>query len=584
MKRDNRKTMGRATLAGILVAALLLSGCGTKDTADPVASTAESSVAETAETERAETNSAKGVEFQNVLEPHVIDDKYRTTYEVFVYSFYDSDGDGIGDLKGLTEKLDYINDGIYGSGEDLECNGIWLMPIFPSPTYHKYDTTDYMGIDKEYGTMEDFETFLAEAHKRGISVILDLAVNHTSNEHPWFQEAETYLKGLSEGEEPDSSVCPYVDYYNFSREKGNGYEPLRGTDWFYEARFWSGMPDLNLDSEAVRKEITQICRFWLEKEVDGFRLDAVTSYYTEDEKASIDFLAFLEDTVTGIKPDAYMVGEAWLGQNGYSAYYASGLDSFFDFKFAGAEGTIATVVNKGKKATTYTKAMEEEEILYGSLNPNFVNAPFYTNHDMARGAGYFAKGSKVKCKMAGALNLLMTGNAFIYYGEEIGMKGSGKDENKRAPMLWNSEETEAGTCKGPKDMDRFDMPYEGVSQQLADGDSILQFYREAIRIRNAFPVIARGYTTALDLAAVTDAEGADQKETGSAAAFLRQGEEGDLLVLLNVSENPLTVTLPEEAASYEHLAARLLAAKGEITEEDGRITLPGYSVGIFTRE
>ena len=174
------------------------------------------------------------------------DGKEKTCYEVFVYSFCDSDGDGIGDLKGLTDNISYINDGDPKSGNDLSCDMIWLMPISPSPTYHKYDVTDYKAIDPRYGTMEDFEKFLEKAHKNGISVITDLVLNHTSSEHPWFKEAT---------EDPDSK---YFDYYNFSEEKKAGYEPLSGTDLYYEARFWSGMPDLNLDNPEVRNEIKDI--------------------------------------------------------------------------------------------------------------------------------------------------------------------------------------------------------------------------------------------------------------------------------------------------------------------------------------
>ncbi|MCR4586832.1 MAG: alpha-amylase [Lachnospiraceae bacterium] len=581
-------------MTGLLVAAaLLLSACGDKEMSGPQPAAPETSAAtETEETVKAEEttanknkgeiNSSQMAELTSTLQPDIPEDKYRTTYEVFVYSFCDSDGDGVGDLQGLTSRLDYINDGAPGQGEDLECNGIWLMPIFPSPTYHKYDTTDYMGIDEEYGTMEDFENFLEEAHKRGITVILDLAVNHTSNEHPWFQEAATYLKSLPEGTQPDPGVCPYVEYYNFSREKRTGDEPLGGSGWYYEARFWSGMPDLNLDNENVRNEIAAICKFWLDKGVDGFRLDAVTSYYTEDTRASIDFLTFMDETVTGLDPDAYMVGEAWLNQNGYSEYYESGIDSFFDFKFAGAEGVIATAVNKGNKAPDYVEALEKEEALYASIFPDYINAPFYTNHDMARSFGYFAKGGAQKTKMAGALNLLMTGNAFLYYGEEIGMKGSGKDENKRAPMVWDSENKAEGTCSGPADMESFDQPNPGVVQQLEDPDSILNFYRSAIRIRNSFPVIARGATEAVELLAVTDETKEDQASKGSAAAFIRRSKAyEDVLVVFNVAEESRILTLPEEAASYGKLAAVLLADEGVVTRDGGTVTLPGYSVAVF---
>jgi glycosidase len=254
----------------------------------------------------------------NELPVNVIDDKYRTTYEVFVYSFSDSDGDGVGDIQGLIDKLDYIGDGDPETDTDLGCNEIWLMPISPSPTYHKYDVTDYKDIDPEYGTMEDFDELIKACHDRGIRVIIDQVYNHSSVEHPWFKDAAEFLKdhpGITfENGNYSASFyidCPKLSYYNFANEQLAGYEPLPGTEYFYEARFWSGMPDLNLDSDAVRREIADITGFWLEHGVDGFRLDAVTYYYTGNDSANIDFMTWLNDTVKSVNPDAYIVAESW---------------------------------------------------------------------------------------------------------------------------------------------------------------------------------------------------------------------------------------------------------------------------------
>ena len=161
---------------------------------------------------------------ETVREP---DDAYRCYYEIFVGSFCDSDGDKCGDLSGITEKLDYI--------EDMGFTGIWLTPIMPSPTYHKYDVTDYYGIDPSFGTMEDFETLLKECHKRNIRLIMDLVFNHTSSSHPWFLEACDYLEQLGE-KEPDENECKYVNYYNFAKDQAqtpNWYQ-IGSSDWYYE--------------------------------------------------------------------------------------------------------------------------------------------------------------------------------------------------------------------------------------------------------------------------------------------------------------------------------------------------------------
>ena len=182
--------------ACLLLALLMLTGCQGSRGEEIQEEKPEGEIRE--EENREEENQ----EPQDVRLPQVLsmEDNYRTYYEVFVYSFFDGNGDGTGDLKGLVEKLDYINDGDPATTEDLGCDGIWLMPVMPSASYHKYDVMDYYAIDPEYGTMEDFENFMAECDKRGIKVILDLVINHSSSEHPWFKEAAAYLAELGDGE------------------------------------------------------------------------------------------------------------------------------------------------------------------------------------------------------------------------------------------------------------------------------------------------------------------------------------------------------------------------------------------------
>ena len=211
------------------------------------------------------------------------------------------------------------------------------------------------------------------------------------------------------------------------------------------------MPDLNLTTGEVRQELKNVIDFWLDRGVDGFRLDAVTSYYTDNHEAGIEFTRWITETAKKKNPSAYIVGEAWADQNTYAQYYRSGIDSLFDFAFAGRDGIISRTVNRTGDLRYFAEAMVQEEELYASLNPSFVNAPFYTNHDMDRGAEYYAEDEEAtaKIKIAEALNLLMTGNAFIYYGEELGMKGAGPDENRRAPMYWSDDPNAAGMCAGP---------------------------------------------------------------------------------------------------------------------------------------
>jgi len=572
----------------ICVLLITISGCGRHSedmTANPAAE-------EQTDLKEPETMSADDL----VISPDT--DDFRTSYEIFVGSFYDSDKDGIGDLNGIRQKLDYIC-----SEDGLGCTQIWLMPVFASPTYHKYDTTDYLSIDPQYGTMEDMEQLLSDCHARGVRILLDLPLNHTSLEHPWFTAAAEYLRGLPEGEEPSSQSCPYVDYYCFQKEKSAGYNQLSGTDWYYECRFWEGMPDLNLDDSKVRREIEDILSFWTKKGVDGFRLDAVTSYYTDSNDENIAFLTWLKQTAENIRPGTSFVGEAWVDQSVYADYYRSGIDSFFDFAMAGQDGVIANVVRGTRPASAYGRALMSGEELFEKANPEYINAPFYTNHDMARGAGYYAYDDGSRTKLAMALNLLSPGDAFLYYGEELGMKGSGKDENKRAPMYWTASAQAEGMCAGPPDMDSFKMKFAPLDEQLKDPFSVFHYVRNAIRIRRAFPVIARGKTILLeelsgDDLCVLQREmrnelperemqlQADQEDSDQQPEQATQGKNDDakgrktVWIVISTSEEEKTINLPLEQS---RLCAALTVDEQMVKLENGQLYLPPFAVAILEK-
>lgn len=549
------------------------------DSAEP-----EDSASETVPEENAE--SLTGYEdVTDTIPLTIIDDNYRTYYEVFVYSFYDSDGDGIGDLQGLISKLDYINDGDDTTDSDLGCNGIWLMPVNPSPTYHKYDVADYYGIDEQYGTLEDFQELLEECDKRGIKVIMDLVLNHSSSQNPWFQEAYSYLQGLGDAE-PDVEACPYFEYYHFSKEQAGGYYAVEGTDWYYEAQFWSEMPDLNLDCEALKEEIADITQFWLDMGVGGFRLDAVKEYYSGAPQANIAFLSWLNDTVKSQKEDAYLVGEAWVDMTDYAQYYGSGIDSLFDFAFADKDGIISKVMN-GSAASKYGDTLAELTEVFGGYNENYIDAPFYTNHDMGRSAGYYAgDNSAYQTKMAGAMNLFMSGSAFVYYGEELGMKGSGKDENKRAPMYWSMDPEAEGMCDGPADMDAVKMKFESLEEQEADADSVYNYYKKAIKIRNQNPEIARGIVESLT---ENGADGYELEEGNSdSVCVLKKSYEGSELLLVFVTgAEPVKIdlsgiTLNGTAVSEDtEIRAMLTTGQEQINLAEGKAEMPGFSILVL---
>jgi len=465
-----------------------------------------------------------------------------TWYQVFVYSFCDSDGDGIGDLNGVTERLDYIK----GMGFD----GIWLSPIHPSSTYHKYNVRDFLDIDPEYGTMEDFDTLVEACHTRGIKVILDLVINHTDIHHLWFTQ--------------------HPRYYNISDQPGNGNWGLLPDGSWYECQFWEEMPDLNLESIEVREELQAICAFWLERGADGFRLDAIKDYVSGYTGENIEILKWLNEAVKYIKPDAYLVGEVWDTTDSLYQYYESGIDSFFSFPFAGADGAIAKLlINSNTKMDDYLRKTADAYKTIKDYNPGATNAPFFTNHDMARASGFLRRDPNL-IKTAWGLSLTQPGDAFVYYGEELGMSGSGKDENKRAPMYWTEEKYAAGMAYGPPGIDDISHNFPPALQQVRDPDSIYTYVRDAVRLRAKYPHIGRGAFEVLDVLVVAF----DVQPKVGAARRTWQGSE--IIVAYNVSSESVTLKLPGT------LADALSATGEQPTQQDDSVIMPGYSIAVLT--
>lgn len=496
-------------------------------------------------------------------EADIIDDNYRTCYEVFVHSFYDSNDDGIGDLNGLAKKLDYI--------QDLGCNEIWMMPIMPSPSYHKYDITDYEDIDPQYGTLDDFDNLISKCHDKGINVLIDFVINHTSSEHPWFKAASEYIKSLGADEEPDAAVCPYVEYYNFSREVKAGYNKLQGTDWYYESQFVDSMPDLNLENEAVRAEIDKIVGFWIDRGVDGFRLDAVIHYNDSNETQSIDDMAWLVSDIKSKKEDAYVVGEGWTTYREYAKYYRSGIDSMFDFDMAQQDGYIAKVLNglSNNGATTYANAITDIDTEIRKYTDSYINAPFYTNHDMGRSAGYYnGDYASERTKMAQAMNLLMPGNAFLYYGEEIGMRGAANDPAKRLGMLWSDDSSTEGMCDDPEGAGNVEQENGSYDDQKDDPYSIYNFVKQTISIRNAFPEIARGTNT-------FESSLSDDK----LCVFTREYNGQKVVMIFNTSQENAKVDV--SGLGVSDAVAMLQTSEDAPEYKDGIAEMPAYSVLIL---
>ncbi|MDR1540672.1 MAG: alpha amylase [Clostridiales bacterium] len=488
----------------------------------------------------------------------VTDPLYGNYYEIFVGSFYDSDGDGMGDLNGITQRLDYINDKNPDSKTSLHVDGIWLMPIMPSPSYHKYDVTDYFSIDPAYGTMKDFENLLKECKNRGVKVIIDLVLNHTSNQHPWFLKAAEELAEGAPGE--------FAAYYNVKDTLTTGFHPF-GTggpqDLYYQGVFVDAMPDLNFDNENVKKEIEKIAKFWLDKGVAGFRLDAIKHIYS-DQGQNVEFIKWFSDYCRSVKKDVFLVGEVWSAAAEINAYAASGINSLFNFPFAQQTGIIANAIGQGAGEYFSNNLIKSRQALLES-NPDAIDAPFLSNHDLDRSAVYFSN-DLAKQKMAAALYLFMPGNPFIYYGEEIGMTGSGKDENKRAPFHWSASDS-IGETSGPSGMTSYIAPEKGAAEQLQDENSLLRFYIDAVALKNKHPAIAKGATSPID------------SGNKAVAAYQQTDGKSAIIILHNLGFDQASVTLPAES-SYE-LAGFLAASGGDVSLRGNSVDLPGFSSTII---
>lgn len=452
-------------------------------------------------------------------------------YEVFVRSFYDSDGDGIGDFQGLTSKLDYLNDGDPATSDDLGITGIWLMPIHDSPTYHGYDALDYRSINPDYGTMADFETFLQAAHDRGIKVIIDYVMNHCSNQHPWFE--------ASANEDPE-----FRDFFRWSPTDPGQTGPWGQQVWhwddneWYYGLFWSGMPDLNYETPAVRDTMFQIASYWLDEVgVDGFRLDAILYIHEEGDQLqnTPGTFAFWEDYntyVKSVKPDMLSVGEAWTGTSTILNYVDEGrLDICFEFNLA---GSMLGAVNSADAGGLSGFAAW----VYQSY-PYLQYATFLTNHDQDR--VFTVLGEDIgKAKAAAGLYLTLPGVPFLYYGEEIGMTGSGDHLNIRTPMQWTDGEDAGFTTGTPWRDVNWNYVDRNVAEEASDPNSLLEWYKKLIHVRNDSPALRRGLHDALGSSAP------------QVLAFIRTHEEQMLLCMTNSSPSSVSdITLSGAADSLE---------------------------------
>jgi alpha-amylase len=478
-------------------------------------------------------------------------------YEIFVRAFYDSNGDGIGDLNGITAKLDYI--------KSLGVSGIWLMPINPSPSYHGYDITDYEGINPQYGTMGDFKHLVDEAHKRGIKVVMDMVINHTSDQHPWFKAAQ-------------NPSDPHHDWYVWAKPDSDlhAISATGGPAWhrapngqYYVGVFTSAMPDLNYDNPAVRKEMIDVGKFWLREGVDGFRLDAAQHIY-DDLRSDVDSPVALNKNVTwwseyrhgleSVNPNVWLVGEVARQNPDDLTPYMGPLSTVFDFPVA--TQLIDSV--RQERNLGIGKGLEYTYAAYRAhADGHFDDAPFLSNHDQDRVMSQL-EGNMAHMRLAAALLLTLPGHPFIYYGEELGMQGSKPDEDIREPMRWYRNGKGPGVA-GWKDWSTRDGADVSVEAEQADPDSLLNLYRKLIGWREQVSALRDG--------ALRNVEASDPH----VLSYTLQDAQSRVLVVHNLSRETRV-----EPIGTDMQAAHVLLQSGQgAVLASGQLSLPPYATVIL---
>lgn len=455
-----------------------------------------------------------------------------TCYEVFIRSFQDSNGDGIGDINGLISRLDYINDGHPNSTTSLGARCVWLMPVMESPSYHGYDITDYYKVNHEYGTNDDFRRLMSEAHRRGIHVLVDMVLNHSSSEHPYFQAAL------------HDTASPYRSWYRFSATEPKERPPMGSPAWhrspvrdeYYYGAFGRDMPDLNYETPAVVAEANRIAKFWLDSmDVDGFRLDAV-SYLVEENGVGAHtagthrVLHDYEAYVRRVDPDAYTVGEVTFPIDTVLSYYPEQLDSYFAFEVA---DHLIHAVQTGS-----ARGLLDPVLRLQADVPAARWSPFLRNHDQPRTRTELG-GDMAKARVASFLLLTMPGVPFVYYGEEIGMVGGKPDPRIRTPMQWSGRAAHPFTTGHAWEQSQPDSATVTVESQLKDPHSILWLHRALVHLRSTNTALADGELIPL--------------ETGNdaVAAYLRRDGDRMVLAIANLSAKPVDgVTLRASADAF----------------------------------
>ena len=549
--------------------------------------------------------------------------KKSVVYKIYPRSFCDSNGDGIGDLNGITGKLDYL--------KELGADVIWLSPVYESPNDDNgYDISDYQAVMKNFGTMADFDRMLEEIHARGMKLVMDLVVNHTSDEHPWFQESRKSKDNL------------YRDYYIWKKPK-EGKEPnnwgscFGGPAWEYEESsgeyylhlFSVKQPDLNWENPQVRREVYRMMNWWLDKGVDGFRMDVISLISKDpdfpDGPAGITGYAAFNYCANGPRVHEYlqeMRREVLDGRDTITVGECSGVTLEEALKYASCDGKELSMVfqfehvdldfdEKGNKWTDRKCRLTElKEVLsrwQTGLYGKAWNSLFWCNHDQPRVVSRFGNDSpeyrEVSAKMLAVCLHMMQGTPYIYQGEELGMtnvpfkgiadfrdldsinayweltgKGIFKEEemlrflryksrdNARTPMQWDASPNAGFTEGEPWIMVNPNYGEINAADQIGREDSVFSFYKELVKLRKEKPVIVNGEYRLLD------------PESEDVFVYERSFHEEHLLVVCSFAEKELLWRLPEEMAGQ---AAKLVIGNYEGQQWGPELMLRPYEASVW---
>jgi alpha-amylase len=482
-------------------------------------------------------------------------------YEIFVPSFCDSNADGIGDLQGVINKLPYLQD----LGVDL----IWMSPIFTSPSYHKYDVVDYYDIDATFGNMATFENLIRDAHSKGIKIILDLVLNHSSERHPWFLDAKhnvfSQFRGYYIWKTPDQIRALNAEERAEtadSQERNPWHVANKNEIEKYYGMFWSGMPDLNLGNQTVQNEVFNIAQFWLKKDVDGFRLDAAKHVFPPwEEEKTLPFWKKFKEKCQEVNPKVYIAGEVWTSAEKVAPYYSS-FNSNFNFQLSDA---FREIVRQEKDSSDLIANLKNSHSLFGKINADFTDATIVGNHDMER-IGTTAKGSIVKLNMLAFLQFTLPGLPYVYYGDELGMLGPKPDERIREAFLWNTRYKDPERCQWQKPKYNTDSKVAPLALQYEDENSLFNFYKKLITIRKSNVALANTQNARFEKT-IYGSE--------SLISFIRGQEGQKVMVFQNITSQPLTCEISEEIKEILYLSKNS-------TFEQNVLKLGGFCSAILT--